>query len=145
LNSQHWPWLVVLNILAFQFPHLLSEILCMKYIMQFNALCLLSALEYTSQSCSNKVLFTDEKTHPEEFVPLHLNPKFLVGEKKLGLNKHNTSEAEWYCNSWQTLQSHEHCWIVSLKLQNNQATHITWKGFGHHSKTPPNVRGSRIS
>jgi hypothetical protein len=54
----------------------------MKYIMQFNALCLLSALEYTSQSCSNKVLFTDEKTHPEEFVPLHLNPKFLVEERK---------------------------------------------------------------
>jgi hypothetical protein len=61
----------------------------MKYIMQLNALCLLSALEYTSQSCSNKVLFTDEKTHPEEFVPLHLNPKFLVGERKIGLNKHN--------------------------------------------------------
>jgi hypothetical protein len=61
----------------------------MKYIMQLNALCLLSALEYTSQSCSNKVLFTDEKTHPEEFVPLHLNPKFLVGERKIGLNKHD--------------------------------------------------------
>jgi len=67
--------------------------------------------------------------------------------KIIRLNKHNTSKGEWYCNSWQTLQSHEHCWIVSLKLQNNQATHITWKGFGHHhhSKTPPNVRGSRIS
>jgi hypothetical protein len=70
----------------------------MKYIMQFNALCLLSALEHTSQSCSNKVRFTDDKTHPEEFVPLHLNPKFLEGERKRALNKHNTSESEGYCN-----------------------------------------------
>jgi hypothetical protein len=70
----------------------------MKYIMQLNALCLLSALEHTSQSCSNKVRFTDDKTHPEEFVPLHLNPKFLEGERKRALNKHNTSESEGYCN-----------------------------------------------
>jgi hypothetical protein len=64
----------------------------MKYIIQLNDLCLLSALAYTSQSCWNKVLFTDEKTHPEEFVPSHLNPEFLIGERKLGLNKHKTSE-----------------------------------------------------
>jgi hypothetical protein len=88
----------------------------MQYIMQLNALCLLSALEYTSQSCSNKVLFTDEKTHPEEFVPLHLNPKFLVGERKIGLNKQKTSESKWYCISRHTLQSHDHCWIVSLQI-----------------------------
>jgi hypothetical protein len=30
----------------------------------------------------NKVLLTDEKTHPEEFVPLHLNPAFLGRGKK---------------------------------------------------------------
>ncbi len=108
--------------------------------MQFNALCLLSALEYTSQSCSNKVLFTDEKTHPEEFVPLHLNLKFLVGEKKIGLNKHDTSESEWYCNSWQTLQSHEHCWIEAKTAEQSAYTHYMeriWQSL--------QVRGSRIS
>jgi hypothetical protein len=47
----------------------------------------------------NKVLLTDEKTHPEEFVPLHLNPRFLVGERKIGLNKHKKSVSERYCNS----------------------------------------------
>jgi hypothetical protein len=70
----------------------------MKYVIQLNDLCLLSAVACTPQSRLNKVLFTNEKTHPEEFVPFHLIPEFLVGERKIGLNKHKTSESEWYCN-----------------------------------------------
>ncbi len=54
--------------------------------MQFNALCLLSALEYTSQSCSTKVLFTDENTHPEEFC------SFTPESKIPGRGKKNRAE-----------------------------------------------------
>ncbi len=51
----------------------------------------------------------------------------MVGERKIGLNKHKKLVSEWYCNSWQTLQSHEHCWIVSLQIAEES-------GYTHYMK-----------